>query len=155
MSKYITLFSTLDLFITTSKKTSKCGDPKNITPWECFHLYSKSSSPIKVIKSYGEHLFIDKMAKHVQLFSALDLLITTPKKTSKCWDPTNITPWECCHLYSKSSSPIKLIKSYGEYLFLYKMAKYGQIFSVLDLFTTISKRPQNVENPFSCCYSWF
>ena len=88
------------------------------------------------------------MAKYVKLFSTLELLISTHKKTSKCGDPTNITPWECCHLYSKSSSPIKLIKSYGEYLFLYKMAKYGQIFSVLDLFTTISKRPQNVENPF-------
>ena len=153
MAKHVQLFSALDLLISTHKKSSKCGDPTNITPWECCHLYSKSRSPIKVIKRYGEHLFIDKMAKYVKLFSTLELLISTHKKTSKCGDPTNITPWECCHLYSKSSSPIKLIKSYGEYLFLYKMAKYGQIFSVLDLFTTISKRPQNVENPFLCCYS--
>ena len=80
MSKYITLFSTLELLISTYKKISKCGDPTNITPWECFHLYSKSSSPIKAIKSYSEHLFIDKMAKHVKLFSALDLLISTQPK---------------------------------------------------------------------------
>ena len=80
MAKYIKLFFTLELLISTHKKTSKCGDPTNITPCECCHLYSKSSSPIKVIKSYGEHLFIDKMAKQVQIFSALDLLITTHKK---------------------------------------------------------------------------
>ena len=80
MAKYVQLFSALDLLISTHKKSSKCGDPTNITPWECCHLYSKSSSAIKVIKSYGEHLFIDKMAKHVQIFSALDLLITTHKK---------------------------------------------------------------------------
>ena len=133
MAKYVKLFSALNLLKTTPRKTSKCWDPTNITPWECCHLYLKSSSPIKVIKSYRECLFIDKMAKYVQIFSALDLLITTPKKTSNCWDPANITPWECCHLYSKSSSPIKVIKSYGEHLFIDKMAKYVQIFSSLDL----------------------
>ena len=80
MAKYVQLFSALDLLISTHKKSSKCGDPTNITPWECCHLYSKSRSPIKVIKRYGEHLFTDKMAKQVQIFSALDLLITTHKK---------------------------------------------------------------------------
>ena len=68
MAKYVHLFSALDLLISTHKKTSKCGDPTNITPWECCHLYSKSSSPIKVIQSYGEQLFIDKKAKHVLIF---------------------------------------------------------------------------------------
>ena len=64
------------------KKTAKCCDPTNITPWECCHLYSKLSRPIKVIKSHGEHLFLDKTAKCILLFSPLDVLITTPKKTS-------------------------------------------------------------------------
>ena len=109
--------------ICTPKKTAKCYDPTNITPCECCHLYSKSSRPITVIKSHGEHLFLDKTAKYVLLFSALDVLITTPKKTPKCCDPTNINPWECCHLYSKSSRPITVIKNHGEHLFLDKTAK--------------------------------
>ena len=114
-AKYVLLFSALDVLITTPKKPPKCCDPTNITSWECCHLYSKSSRPIEVIKSHGEHLFLDKTAKYVLLFSPLDVLITTSKKTPKCCDPTNITSWECCHLYSKSSRPIKVVKSHGEH----------------------------------------
>ena len=121
MAKYVLLFSPLDVLITTPKKTPKCCDPTNITSWECCHLYSKSSRSIEVIKSHGERLFLDKMAKYFQVFSAINFLISTPKKTAKCCDPTNITPWECCHLYCKSSRPIKVIKSHGKHLFLVVM----------------------------------
>ena len=107
-----------------SKKAPKCCDPTNITPWECCHLYSKSSSPIKVMKSYWEHLFLDIMAKYDTTIFCPWPLENYPKETRKCWDPTNITSWECCHLYSKSSSPIKMIKSYWEHLFLDKIAQY-------------------------------
>ena len=67
-----------------------------------------SSRLLKVIKSHGESLFLEKMAKYVLLFSACDVLITTPKKTPKCCDPTNITSWECCHLYSMSSRLLRV-----------------------------------------------
>ena len=139
-AKYVLLFSALDVLITTPKKTPKCCDPTNITSWECCHLYSKSSRLIKVIKSHGQHLFLDKRAKYVLLFSPLDVLITTSKKTPKCCDPTNITSWKCCHLYSKSSRPIEVIKSHGEHLFLDEMAKYVLLFSACDVLITTPKK---------------
>ena len=92
------------------------------------YIFSNSISPIKGSKSGAEHWFLDQMAKSIQLFSALWILTSTSKKVPRSWNPTNITSWDGCHLFSNSTSPIKESKSHAEHWFLDQMAKSIQLF---------------------------
>ena len=81
---------------------------------------SGSSNQIKSGKNKWEQCFF---STNISVENWIFFANWVPKKASKCWNPTNITPWECYLLYSKSTSPIKVTKSYGEQLFLDKRAK--------------------------------
>ena len=106
----------------TSKKVPRSWNPTNITSWDGSHLFSNSTSPIKWSKSGAEHWFLAQMAKSIQLFLALWILTSTSKKVPRSWNPTNITSWDGCHLFSNSTSPIKGSKSGAEHWFLAQVA---------------------------------
>ena len=140
-------FFALLISTSTSKKVPRSWNPNNITSWDGWHLFCNSTSLINGSKIGAEHWFLAQIAKSIQLFMALWILTSTSKKDPRSWNPTNITSWDGCHLFSNSTSPIKGSKNHAEDWILAQMAKSLQLFCGLWILTSTSKKVSRSWNP--------